>query len=245
MDTEANNPMRRHWALSETRRSVAAGAIALVATGAIEAIWLVQDPQIRPYAATIGVMLAWPFFTVVHLVLTRKAYGSLNENQLRETLVTATGKAGNRTLWGRVRWKLWDRWWRTDAPSWSIQVSVCAFAVVLLVIAVPALHRTGVLLLPALAMVAGSWANVVIMYALHYAKRDLASQGLKFGGDEPRAFSDYLYFALAVQSTFGTTDVNVTTRDMRRTVMVHNCLAFVFNSVIIALIVSLTITVAT
>ena len=64
-------------------------------------------------------------------------------------------------------------------------------------------------------------------------------------GDTTLRRGDYLYFAIAVQSTFGTTDVNVTTRDIRRTVMVHNCLAFVFNSVIIALIVSLTITVAT
>lgn len=39
--------------------------------------------------------------------------------------------------------------------------------------------------------------------------------------------------------TFGTTDVSVTTRQMRRAMMVHALVAFAFNTVIIAILVSL------
>ena len=39
-------------------------------------------------------------------------------------------------------------------------------------------------------------------------------------------------------TTFGTTDVNVVNRALRRTVMVQSVLAFVFNTVILALVLA-------
>ena len=50
------------------------------------------------------------------------------------------------------------------------------------------------------------------------------------------AFSDFIYFSLAVATTFGATDVNVTTPRMRKVVNLHVVLTFVYNSVIIALL---------
>lgn len=44
------------------------------------------------------------------------------------------------------------------------------------------------------------------------------------------------YFSLAVATTFGATDVNVTTPRMRKVVNLHVILTFVYNSVIIALL---------
>jgi hypothetical protein len=50
------------------------------------------------------------------------------------------------------------------------------------------------------------------------------------------AFSDFIYFSLAVATTFGATDVNVTTPRMRKVVNLHVILTFVYNSVIMALL---------
>ncbi|MGX1507891.1 UNVERIFIED_CONTAM: hypothetical protein RKD43_006516 [Streptomyces graminofaciens] len=42
------------------------------------------------------------------------------------------------------------------------------------------------------------------------------------------------YFALSVRTTFGTTDVTVMSRELRRTVAANATIAFVFNTVIVA-----------
>ena len=52
-----------------------------------------------------------------------------------------------------------------------------------------------------------------------------------------------LYLSAAVQASYGTGDIATVTSAMRRTVTKHKLLAFAFNSVIIALIVSLALSV--
>lgn len=231
---------RRPGDLSEGRRTLVCTVAATAATAVIETIWLAASPGLRPYGFAVGFVVAWTIFTVLHLGLTRAAYGGLDAAQLRRRLAEdAPARRSRSTRADRLRHGLLDGWWRTEAPSWSVQVSVLSLAVVVWIIAVPALHGSVALLAWTLAMVAGSWADIAVMFAVHYARADLVRPGLAFPGEEPRRFTDYAYLALAVQATFGTTDVAVTTTAMRRTVMVHTALAFVFNTVIIALIVSL------
>ena len=69
-----------------------------------------------------------------------------------------------------------------------------------------------------------------------YAQNDFAEPGLDLPGTRTNAFSDFIYFSLAVATTFGATDVNVTTPRMRKVVNLHVVLTFVYNSVIIALL---------
>lgn len=97
------------------------------------------------------------------------------------------------------------------------------------------------MLFTALATVAASWLDVLVAYAIHYARMDARAPRFSFPGEQAREFVDYLYLALAVQTTFGTTDVSVTHPSARRVVMGHSGLAFVFNSTLIAMIISLVI----
>ncbi|EWS79549.1 DUF1345 domain-containing protein [Brachybacterium phenoliresistens] len=226
--------------MSEGRRTLVCTIAATVSTAVIETIWLGVSPQLRPHGFVLGFVLAWTTFTVLHLALTRIAYRGLDGEALRAQLAgDASGRRARDSRADRLRHGLLDGWWRTEAPSWSVQVSVLSLAVVVWIIAVPVLHGSQLLLGWTLAMVGGSWADIAAMFAVHYARRDLAEGGLDFPGGQTRRFTDYAYFSLGVQATFGATDVAVTTSDMRRTVMVHTALAFVFNTVIIALIVSL------
>ena len=73
---------------------------------------------------------------------------------------------------------------------------------------------------------------------MHYAQRDIDEPGLEFPGTRTGDFADYRYFALAVATTFGATDVSITTPAMRRVVNLHTLLTFVYNSVIVALLAS-------
>lgn len=78
----------------------------------------------------------------------------------------------------------------------------------------------------------------MVSYALHYAQHDADAPGLEFPGTRTNTFADYRYFAVAVATTFGATDVNITTPRMRRIVNAHTLLTFVYNSVIVALLAS-------
>ncbi len=86
--------------------------------------------------------------------------------------------------------------------------------------------------------VAVSWLLVAVCCAVEHARIDQREGGLEFPGGGERTFTDYLYVGISVTSTFGTTDVSITTSRLRRLVHVHAVLVFVFNTVIVALLVS-------
>ncbi|MDO5500840.1 MAG: DUF1345 domain-containing protein, partial [Propionibacteriaceae bacterium] len=60
----------------------------------------------------------------------------------------------------------------------------------------------------------------------------------------PRTFSDYVYVAITVMSTFGVSDAAVCHPRLRRLVATHAFIAFLFNTTIIAVLVSLVVTLA-
>ena len=101
----------------------------------------------------------------------------------------------------------------------------------------------GVLIVLGGVAVAGSWLLVHTAFTFHYAhlyyREDETLGGLDFpGGEEPDDL-DFAYFAFTIGMTFQTSDVEVSERGLRRTVLRHAMLSFVFNTAILALAVSL------
>lgn len=89
------------------------------------------------------------------------------------------------------------------------------------------------------------WLLLQTIFAAHYAAQYRAEQvdgdaynGLDFPGGGPIRFLDFAYFAFTVGLTFQVSDVTTNTAGMRRIVMVHAILAFIFNTAIIAFAVS-------
>lgn len=90
------------------------------------------------------------------------------------------------------------------------------------------------------ALLVASWLAVVVTYAVEYMCRDQREPGVQLafpGGDEV-GWIDYLYFSLAISTTFGTTDVDVRKSTTRRTVAGHGFIAFLFNTIIIVIAIS-------
>jgi uncharacterized membrane protein len=93
-----------------------------------------------------------------------------------------------------------------------------------------------------------SWLLVHTVFALYYAhefhreghggKSGLGG-GLKFPDDRTPDYLDLLYFSFVIGTTAQTSDVDVTSRAMRRVVMLHGILSFFFNTAVIALAVNL------
>lgn len=99
-------------------------------------------------------------------------------------------------------------------------------------------------LLFALATISGSWLLLPVEFALAYAslyhRHDAAAHGLEFAGkDEVPDYGDFLYFSVTVAATSQTSDVAVSSRAMRRLVLLQSLLAFVFNTGVLALSINL------
>jgi uncharacterized membrane protein len=99
----------------------------------------------------------------------------------------------------------------------------------------------------AVGTVAASWLVTQTTLALHYAHayygKDLKtggdSMGLRFpGGGEPD-YGDFLHFSMVIGAAAQTADIAFTDRRLRRIGTAHSLIAFVFNTLIVALTISL------
>jgi uncharacterized membrane protein len=97
----------------------------------------------------------------------------------------------------------------------------------------------------AAATVVLSWLLMHTVFGLRYAHNfygdfDARSpkQGLDFPGESDPDYRDFIYFSFVIGMTCQVSDVQVTSRPMRRLVLVHGVLAFAFNTVILALTVN-------
>lgn len=85
-----------------------------------------------------------------------------------------------------------------------------------------------------------SWLFFNVLFALHYADVYYnEAGGLSFPEAVEPDTRDFLYFAFVIGMTFQVSDVAVATSAMRRRVLIHSMIAFVFNVVIVALSVNM------
>ncbi len=96
----------------------------------------------------------------------------------------------------------------------------------------------------AIATLVLAWGFTTIVYALHYAHlfytdeagKDAA--GLEFPGDQDPGYWDFVYFAVVLGSTFQVSDVEISSRAIRRVATVHGLVAFFFNIGVVALTIN-------
>lgn len=89
-----------------------------------------------------------------------------------------------------------------------------------------------------------SWAFMNTLFALHYAHGYYGDfgkqhQGLDFPKTEDPDYWDFAYFSFTIGMTFQVSDVQITTRYLRRIALMHSAIAFFFNVFIIAISVNI------
>ena len=77
--------------------------------------------------------------------------------------------------------------------------------------------------------------------ALHEVGAAFEPRLLSFKNKEQQRpdYLDFMYFALVLGMTFQVSDVQITSRKLRRLATVHGLLSFLFNTIILALTVNL------
>jgi uncharacterized membrane protein len=103
-------------------------------------------------------------------------------------------------------------------------------------------------LLLTLSTVIFSWMLVHTVFGLRYAHAFYGDSdqpgvhqhagGLIFPGDRPPDYFDFAYFSFVVGMTCQVSDVQITSRRMRRLTLVHSILSFGFNTFILALLIN-------
>jgi uncharacterized membrane protein len=103
-------------------------------------------------------------------------------------------------------------------------------------------------LLLTLSTVISSWALLHTVYSLRYAHAYYGDSdepgvhqhagGLLFPGDRPPNYFDFAYFSFVVGMTCQVSDVQITSRRMRRITLIHSILSFGFNTLILALLIN-------
>ncbi len=93
-----------------------------------------------------------------------------------------------------------------------------------------------------------SWIMVHTIYTAHYAHlfyddadndKNVHAGGLQFPKDASPDYLDFAYFAFVIGMTFQVSDVQITSRKLRRVALLHGLLSFLLNTFVVALTINL------
>ncbi|NUN66178.1 DUF1345 domain-containing protein [Pseudanabaena biceps] len=100
----------------------------------------------------------------------------------------------------------------------------------------------------AIVTIIGSWLLVHTIFAMHYAHEyyqnhktqiDCKAGGLDFPEDIEPDYWDFLYFSFVIGMTSQVSDVEITSRSLRRLSLFHSILSFFFNTAIVAMSINI------
>lgn len=183
-----------------------------------------------PGSPLMTFLSSWSLYAILYLVLTWFAVRRGGAGGL------AAIAAQSRKIRGAQRWIV-------AAPQ-DIALGAATTALVTVILVMPRADRQeapdAYVLAVCLVGVIVSWMMLQLGFLLTYVGIDTERRGLRLpDGGEPGVV-DYLYFTVAVGTTFGATDVEVHHTDLRRQVLTHGVLAFVFNTLVLTVAITFT-----
>lgn len=218
-----STPRGRNGLVVAMRRRVR--LIAALATMAV-VFFLVPPGELRtPTRALIAWNVgAWLFFALIALMMARGSSDSIRAHAADE----------DENQWALL--------------TIAIVVATAALAAIVLELG-PVKDMTGLRKGAHIGLVAGTilsaWTFTHVMFALHYAGEyyapgeDGVRAGLRFPEEEAPGWGEFLYQAFVIGCASATADVNATSRSMRRACLAHGVVAFLFNTIILALTINI------
>lgn len=228
--------VRRHPALASdvVRSYVSIGAMILGMVAVFAALFTLDRSglvEVDPTQLVRYLYYAmWTTFCLTYIVLSLVAFLRLDHDALRKaTSATEPRPFRRQRLW----WALNGGgaiWWALTGAA------VTLYTLIELIVSREAF--TPVVITACVVVVVVTVALIIVAFAVNYAREDSVRGGLAFPGTAAPRFGDYLYLSIQLTTTFGGSDVQVLRRRMRRIVSMHSLIAFTFNTVIVALLVS-------
>ncbi|MCR2810512.1 MULTISPECIES: DUF1345 domain-containing protein [unclassified Microbacterium] len=223
--------------LSDTARANWSSLLsALIGVGGALAIAAINGELARMDLIFLGIsvyLFAWPSFAAIYLVWTHAAYAAHSSWELG---VRAQRESESRR-----------HWWSTllgygGASSWTLTAALVAVLVTVIIAQNPAYRSDLLYVALGLLCVAASWALMVYSFALQYLRLEAGDpqvQHVDVAVDGHARFGDYLTLAVLVSTMAATVSATIRTRPAWSLVRTNVLFAFTFNSVIVAMVVSL------
>ncbi|RAO75301.1 DUF1345 domain-containing protein [Dyella jiangningensis] len=215
----APSPGRRvHFRMLRARPRLAASTAFFLATWLV--LWLAF--HMKPAKA---LLLGFDLGVLVYLIALARLFGRCSTMEMMR---------------GQAR--------RQDTGRWGVlwtALGLIGVVAVALTTELGAAHGGGVQgLVIAASSIVLSWLFLNIMFAMHYAHGYYGDfgkkhEGLEFPGTPQPDYWDFAYFAIVIGMTFQVSDVQITSRYLRRVALMHSVIAFFFNVFIIAISVNI------
>lgn len=172
-------------------------------------------------------LLFYGFWGVLYFLFTLFAYRKPRGDALRDKIL---GTRPEKSFW-------------SSASGWaSVIVGIALFGIIGLLLA-GGVRDSLPMQLGAAGSLAGAWLLLMAVFALEYTRLWAADAGIRFPQDpsrpEERRFRDFLYLSAQVNTTFGPGDVQFTSAEARKSITAQSIVAFLFNTVVIALLIAL------
>jgi uncharacterized membrane protein len=214
-----NPPAHKHWwgrrYFQARPRFLIGGVIAVAAMALL---------QFTGMPHTLAFMLGFDLGAVIYLALILRIFLRANESDMRE----------------EAR--------KQDVGRWTtLLAGVVLSAAVLAAVSteLESSQKGGVVAIAvAASTIILAWSFMNTLFALHYAHGFYGNfgaqhKGLEFPGDEDPDYWDFAYFSFTIGMTFQVSDVQISTRYLRRIALMHSAIAFFFNVFIIAISVNI------
>ncbi|MGN6600070.1 MAG: DUF1345 domain-containing protein [Actinomycetales bacterium] len=172
-------------------------------------------------------LLAWDAFTLAYLLLVWHSVSGADAKKTSE--LSLAQKPG-----------------RGTSDSLLLAAAVISLATVVIVLTVgkqgDALSK-GLHGAAAVLSVVLSWVLVHVVHVLTYARLYYSREdgGISFNQKEPPGYADFAYFAFTVGMTYQVSDTNISDSQIRRAVLRHALLSYLFGSVIVATTINLVV----
>ena len=131
----------------------------------------------------------------------------------------------------------------TSAGNWALTVVMLALFGVGALLLAGALGQSIAITVGASLCLIGSWVMLLTVFAIEYARMWANRWGIEFpdgdNDEDNRSLRDFIYAAMQVNTTFGPGDLRFISSKARGTVTAQSVVAFLFNTVIIALLIAL------
>ncbi|MCU4298549.1 DUF1345 domain-containing protein [Brevibacterium permense] len=192
-------------------------------------------PLALPHEVFNLFLVFWPLFALTYLLWTHAGLRDLDEIEL---IVHSRWSVANRRRW-------WSRFGMGGAVSWATMAAYLAFIVNIFLVTSGSNASIVVSASLGIANVIASWAVLVYSFALEFMRLDLSGGGspgerqLEFEMEGPREFGDYLTFSVLSSTMTAALPGRAVSRTAWRMVRTNVIVAFAFNSVVVATLVSM------
>lgn len=188
-------------------------------------------------AVTLLLFVSWAFTGLLTVFVNWLVFRRATGEQLREWMTATSPKNAVSRFWYFVS--------GVGGASWATSGSGIAVIAVLAVLFTPGFRDELILVGAGIAVVIGSLVLTIAVYAVQYARESANHGGISFPNTENPRYVDFFYLSVQISTTSASSDVSLTSSTARRLVTTHSLISFTFNTMIVALLVSMLVTSAT